>query len=224
MSFGQKLRIRKSHFSLLSGLVFVAVFWIGYRSIPDRYYKNRDDALITFSAARNLVEHGVVGVNSSGGRVEAYSTPAQFLLFYAFYAAARVPYETFAQWQTFVCAFLLGFFFIKFFRADYLWGLIFSFVSAVLCLHDPSFLEWHGSGMENPIVHVLFLVSIYLLYKMFLERRISYGSAFFLFAASIARIESIYYIGPLLLIFAFIWRREEKNLEGAKLAAVVFGL
>ena len=78
--------------------------------------------------------------------------------------------------------------------------------------------------MENPIAHGLFLVSIYLLYKMFLERRVTYSSAFLLFVAAIARIESIYYIGPLLVLFAFYWRRKEKNLKGAKLAAVVFGL
>ena len=224
MGFLKRIINRNLLFGCLSGLAFLVVFWVGYRNIPDRYYQNRDDALITFSHAKNLAEYGIVGVNPSGGRVEGYSTPIQFFLFYAVYKAARVSYADFTQWQTYICAFLLGFFFIKFFMSYPIWGMAFSLVAAVLCVRDPSFLEWHGSGMENPIVHVMFLISIYILYKMILEKRLNYSSAIILFAASIARVESIYYLGPLILLFAFYWHRNEKNAKGMTLAAIVFTL
>ena len=222
MAFLKRILNKNCIFAGLSGIIFLFVFWAGYRNIPDRFYKNRDDALITLSHARNLAEYGIVGVNPSGGRVEGYSTPAQFLLFYAIYKAVRLPFGIYTGWQTFVCAFLLGFFFIKFFKPAYAWGLAFSLTAAVLCVRDPSFLEWHGSGMENPIFHVLFLVSIYFLYKMVLERRIIPSAAIFLFIASISRVESIYYIGLLLLIFAVFFTKQEKNAKGIVLALVVF--
>jgi hypothetical protein len=95
----------------------LAVFWAAYRTVPAPYYQNRDDALITFSHARNLADYGIVGVNPSGGRVEGFSTPVQFALFYAAYKAAKIPYALFTLGQTFFCAFLLGFFFIKFFKS-----------------------------------------------------------------------------------------------------------
>jgi hypothetical protein len=224
MTFSRKFWNRDLLFACISGLIFLGVFWVAYRKIPDRFYKDRDDALITFSHAKNLAEFGIVGVNPSGGRVEGYSTPAQFILFFLVYKATRIPYAVFTIWQTFLCTFILGFTFVKFFKTNYVWGIFLSLVSALICVRDPSFLEWHGSGMENPIFHVLYLVSIYFLYKMVQEERIILSSVIFLFLASISRVESIYYVGPLLLVFAVIFTKQEGNAKGVVLALAVLFL
>lgn len=159
----KKTLYRDVLFAILSGFLFLGVFAFRYHRIPEGLYKNRDDAIITFSHARNLADFGSISVNPSGERVEGFSSPAQFMLFFAAYKATGISYETFADAQTLVFSFLLGFLFLKFFRPDYVFGGLAALLSAVLLTMDTSFIEWHGSGMENAVTHVAFLAGLYVL-------------------------------------------------------------
>ena len=69
-------------FSLIGGLIFLGIFLWGYQRIPVDYYENRDDGIITLSHAKNLADYGTVSVNPSGERVEAFSAPTQFFIYY----------------------------------------------------------------------------------------------------------------------------------------------
>ena len=190
---------------LVGGLIFVFFFYWRYANIPDELYQTRDDGVITMSHARNLVEYGFIGVNPSGERVEGYSAPAQFWAYAAAYALTGVDYHTFAAAQTALCTFLLGAIFILFFRENRRWAIAITALAALLLSWHYPFLGWHGSGMENAITHVLFLAAALILFNFARRRRIVYPWAIVIFLASISRIDSIYYIAPILVIFSLYW-------------------
>ena len=218
----KKNRWRNALFGILSGFLFLGVFAFRYHQIPDGLYKNRDDAIITFSHARNLADFGSIGINPSGERVEGFSSPAQFMLFFAAYKATRISYETFTQAQTFVFSFLLGFLFLKFFKPDYIFGGLAALLSAILLTMDTSFIEWHGSGMENAVTHVAFLAGLYALYRALDGSGIRPVAVLIVFLATIARTEAMYYFGPLLLIFAFLYNKKHGNRRGWGFASIIF--
>ena len=85
---------------LLGGALFVALFTLRYQALVPQDYTERDDGIITMSHARNLVEYGFLGVNPSGGRVEAYSAPVQMVTYAALYAAPGLSYASYARLQT----------------------------------------------------------------------------------------------------------------------------
>lgn len=210
-------------FAVIAGMMVLLVFVFGYKHIPENFYEYRDDGIITMSHAKNLADYGVIGINPSGERVEGYSTPAQFLSYYILYSLTGLSFKTYSTLQTFLAAFLLGFIFIKFFKSNCYIGLILTLFSALLLIKNPSFLGWHGSGMENAITHVLFLAAVYLLYKMYHQEKINYYFAPILFLAAVARIESIYYILPLLIIFALSWYFTRNDMAGFKFLLAVLG-
>jgi hypothetical protein len=211
-------------FAVISAAIFLVVFHYGYKQIPKHFYEYRDDGIITMSHAKNLADYGSIGINPSGERVEGYSAPGQFLSYYIFYKLSGISYKAYSNLQTLLATFLLGFIFIKFFKSNYLVGLIMSFISALLLAKNPSFLGWHGSGMENAVIHVLFLASIYLLYKMYTEAKINYYYTIVLFLAAVARIESIYYIFPLLVIFSLFWYFKNKDFSGVYFSLIILGV
>ena len=213
---------------LVGGLIFVFFFYWRYSNIPETLYQTRDDGVITMSHARNLVEYGFIGVNPSGGRVEGFSAPAQFWAYAAAYALTSVGYHTFAVAQTAVCAFLLGAVFILFFRESRLWAVAITALAGLLLSWHYSFLGWHGSGMENAITHVLFLAAALILFSFARNGRIVYPWAVVVFLASISRIDSIYYIGPALVIFSVWWwltfRGLRQGMRGCWFSLAVVGL
>ena len=213
---------------LVGGLIFVFFFYWRYSNIPETLYQTRDDGVITMSHARNLVEYGFIGVNPSGGRVEGYSAPAQFWVYAATYALTSVDYHTFAAAQTALCTFLLGAIFILFFRENRRWAIAITALAALLLSWHYSFLGWHGSGMENAITHVLFLAAALILFSFARNGRIVYPWAVVVFLASISRVDSIYYIGPALVIFSVWWwlafRGLRQGVRGCYFSLAVVGL
>src|ERR1700730_10832881 len=93
---------------LFGSAAFLCVFRYHLKSIPSANYENRDDALITLSHARNLVEFGFIGVSPSGERVEGFSAPAQFWIAAGAYRLTRFDYATFFRWQLTLGTLLLG--------------------------------------------------------------------------------------------------------------------
>ena len=209
---------------LIGGVIFSALSFWSYSAIDGNLYQVRDDGVITMSHARNWVDYGFIGVNPSGGRVEGYSAPVQFLVYAIAYRLSGLSYDTYAAAQTVIATFLLGGLFILFFRDHRVYAVILTGLAALLLFNLMPFLQWHGSGMENAITHTLFLAAVLILVSFAKSGKITYPLALIVFLATISRIDSVYHIAPLLLIFSLFWWFTFKNPGGLYFSLVVFGL
>ena len=218
--------VQLSLLSLSGGLIFVVFFYWAYSNIDSSLYEVRDDGVITMSHAKNLVDYGFIGVSPSGGRVEGYSAPVQFFVYAAAYGLTGIGYETYAYVQTALFTFLLGALFILFFKENRARAVALCVFAAFILSTQMPFLLWHGSGMENPIMHVLFLATLLILYSFAKDEKINYPIAYLwaiiVFLATIARLESVYHIAPLLVIFSGFWLFRFKNLSGFYFSFLVF--
>lgn len=201
-------------FATLGGLVFLLIFYIAYAQIDSDFYQHRDDGLITLSHAKNWIDFGFIGVNPSGERLEGYSAPVQFFLFALAYLLGGVSYTSFMDWQTLLGTFLLGYIFVLYFVRQPYFALGAAALAAIALTLCTSFLEWHASGMENAITHVLFAGSVYLLYRFALKKKIQFVWVFIFALASLSRLDGIYHIFPILLCFALYWYFVEKKWQG----------
>lgn len=201
-------------YALAGGVIFVAIFYIAYGFIPSDYYHHRDDGLITLSHAKNWIDFGFIGVNPSGERLEGYSAPVQFFLFALAYLLGGISYASFMDWQTLLGTFLLGYIFVLYFVRQPYFALGAAALGAIGLTFCTSFLEWHGSGMENAITHVLFAGSVYLLYRFALERKIQFAWVLIFVLASLSRLDGLYHLFPILLCFAIYWFFVEKKWQG----------
>ena len=201
-------------FAILGGLIFVLIFYIAYGQIDSNFYHHRDDGLITLSHAKNWIDFGFIGVNPSGERLEGYSAPVQFFLFALAYLLGSISYTSFMDWQTLLGTFLLGYVFILYFVRQPYFALGAAVLAAIALTLCTSFLEWHASGMENPITHVLFAGSVYLLYRFALRQKIQFSWVIIFVLASLSRLDGIYHIFPILLCFALYWYFVEKKWQG----------
>lgn len=210
--------------SLLGGLLFVLVFHWAYSDIPGEFYQVRDDGVITMSHARNLVDYGFIGVNPSGGRVEGYSAPIQLFLYAAAYAVTGIGYAAYSEAQTVAATFLLGVLLTLFFQERQILTLGLTGVAAVFLTFLRPFLLWHGSGMENAVTHVLVLATVLTLIFSIRRGQFRYELIVPVFLASISRIEGIYYIGPLLIVFGGFWLGAFRDWHGVRFSLMVLGL
>jgi hypothetical protein len=201
-------------FAILGGLIFLLIFYIAYGQIDSNFYHHRDDGLITLSHAKNWIDFGFIGVNPSGERLEGYSAPVQFFLFALAYLLGSISYTLFMDWQTLLGTFLLGYIFVLYFVRQPYFALGAAVLAAIALTLCTSFLEWHASGMENPITHVLFAGSVYLLYRFALQQKIQFAWVIIFVLASLSRLDGIYHIFPILLCFALYWYFVEKKWQG----------
>ena len=206
------------------GIIFLGFFYWAYSGINSDFYQVRDDGVITMSHAKNLVDYGFIGVSPSGERIEGYSAPVQFFIYASAYALTGVSYDLYASIQTLICTFLLGGLFTRFFKENITLSLLITTISAFILSKHTAFLQWHGSGMENPITHVLFLSTVLILYSFSQKEKIFYPFAFIVFLATISRVDSVYHIAPLLVIFSIFWLFTFKNLRGLYFSVIVFFL
>lgn len=205
---------RLNIFSILGGTIFLVIFLIGYSNIEDNLYQYRDDGLITMSNGKNLVDYGFVGINPSGPRVESSSSPLQTLLFATVNYLFNVDYKLYANLQTMIATFIIGFVFIRFFSDKLLRGTAITIICAIGLTFAYPFFLWHGSGMENALIHALFLFTVYILYQFYQSSKINNWMVLIVFFATIVRIDSIYHIFPVLLTFSIYWYLEKKDLKG----------
>lgn len=204
---------------VFAGIMVLVIFGLSYSQIPSNYYWSRDDGVITLSHARNLVDYGVISVNPSGGRVEGYSSPAQFLIYTVLFKVFGLSYNAYFLIQTIVASFMLGYCLMLFFE-DAPWrGLVLTLIAVSFLSRDVSFLMWHASGMENAITHVLFVLAAYAMVSVtcaeeFQLRHFLYVPVVFL--ATISRIEAVYYTFPVMgicLVISLIFRERPRKLR-----------
>ena len=210
--------------SLLGGLLFVLIFEMAYDGIPDHLYQVRDDGVITMSHARNLVDYGFIGINPSGGRVEGYSAPVQLFLYAAAYAVTGVGYAVWSGAQTVAATFLLGVLLVLFFGERKLLAVGLTGVAALFLTLLRPFLLWHGSGMENAITHVLILATVLILFFLVRAGRMHYWLAVPVFLASISRVDGIFHVGPLLIVFGGVWLAAFRDWRGVRFSLLAAGL
>lgn len=205
---------KKWNLPIVGGCLFSLIFFYWYARLDPDYYTLRDDGVITLSHAKNLVDYGFIGVGPSGERVEGYSAPVQFFIYALTYLITGADFSTFAKSQTLFCTFALGFLFALYFNEKIYFSVIATAATAISLTQLTSFIQWHGSGMENAITHTLFALTVYILFKFARDRHIDLKLAIVPFLASISRIEGIYHIFPLLLIFSAYWVTFEKSAKG----------
>ena len=210
--------------SVIGGSIFLASFYWGYSGIPDDFYRVRDDGVITMSHARNLVDYGFIGVNPSGGRVEGFSAPVQFFVYAAAYALGEIAYDAYAELQTLVATFALGALFILFFRENGIHAICVTTIGGLLLSRLASFIEWHGSGMENAVTHVLILATILILVESGRRCHASYPMAIVVFLASISRVDGMFHVGPLLIILSAYLMAAHRSRQGMYFSGIVLGL
>ena len=198
---------------LMGGIIFVSVFlFLGFTKYGMDNYFARDDGLITLSHGKNLADYGFIGINPSGERVEGYSAPVQFFIYYFLYLVTRIGFFGYNVLQNLAFSFLLGVVFIQFIGFKKGQSLLYSLAAAVILTAQASFIGWHGSGMENPITHVLFAATCVFLFQSLVNgKTLSPWQVIIVFFASISRLESIYHIGAVLLVYLIIWFIQYKD-------------
>ncbi len=205
----------------LGGAIFLLFFYFHYQDIDPAKYTYRDDGIITLSHAKNFVDHGHIGVDPSGKRIEGFSAPAQFWIYTVVYGLTHLHWLDFATAQTVLCTFLIGFFFIQFFRKQPFPGLLMTTFAAWFLTWHVRFLEWHGSGMENAWTHLFFLLLVYLSWRMVERGKINYWWVIWGFLAVVSRTESVFHIAPVLVLFAGYYRSRHQSWRGLHWALAV---
>ena len=200
-------------YSIICGLFFVLIFFLCSKYIPSSYYLNRDDGIITLSHAKNWVDYGFIGVSPSGEKIEGFSAPVEFLLYSLCYFLFKMDYTVFTNLQIYTSTFIIGYVFSLFFE-NKITKLILSICIAYALTRFRSFFEWHYSGMENAITHALFILTIFCFYNMYKSGKIPLYLSLIPFFASISRVEGIYHIFPILVVFSFFFfqRYHSKNV------------
>lgn len=200
----------------LGGIIFLICLGTFYWLVDPQLYALRDDGLITLSHARHLVEFGFIGVSPSGERIEAHSTPLQFLITSLVYAMTGASYGDYAIWQTLICSWLLGVLLTLHMPPEGYARLYMPALAGIMLALATSFVSWHGSGMENAITHALLAMTVFMLHDFARSSRIRFSLAVVPFLASIARVDSLYHVLPLLLIFAGYWRHQSGDWRGLR--------
>lgn len=214
---------------LIGAGVFSLVFHRHLRQVPAAAYEARDDAVITLSHARNLVEYGFVGVSPSGERIEGFSAPLQFAVAAVTYRVSGFDYATFFTWQMELGTVLLGIGFAALLlgsassdiTASRLLFIGLAIVaSAEVLATSRAFLLWHASGMENAYKIVLFVWLLWALDSMLRSRRIKIWVSVVVGLSSLTRADAIVPVSMVLGTFAVLWWLRERNLQGFKFAVV----
>ncbi|MEZ4846414.1 MAG: hypothetical protein R2877_05570 [Bdellovibrionota bacterium] len=213
------MRSNQKIFTVLGMLIVFLVISLRYMWIDPNLYQLRDDGIITLSHAKNWVDYGFIGINPSGGKVEGTSAPLQFLIYSGVYLFTGMGYAAFGQIMTAICTLLMGLSIALLFKDRKHVSLAFSFLFATFLSFQSSFIEWHGSGMENSITHALFLLTVVGFASMLWNEKIDYRWLIVVFLASISRIDSIFHLFPVWVLFGLFWWFLQKNTKGFLLIA-----
>ena len=185
--------------------------------VAETRYIDRDDAVITLSHARNLVEYGFVGVSPSGERIEGFSAPLQF------FVAAAIPTQS---GRSTITAFpladaartiALGAAFAALLVPTHVDAFRLVLAGAAVVLggyilgNSTAFLWWHASGMENVYKSVALLALIGVFDGMLRAGRIWWGALPLITLAAITRIDAIVPVGILLATFTALWLARRRN-------------
>jgi len=147
------------------GFAWLLLFSLRLSSVPSSWWRARDDAVITLSAALNLAHYGSIGASPGGNRVEDFSTPLQFALALAVFKIKPTSYQVFLEWQVALSLVLTGALIVALLlrtlrprpagRRAPLTAILLSLGVALVILASWTTTGWIASGMENSLVLVL---------------------------------------------------------------------
>ena len=206
--------------SLVAGAAYVLIFE-RLAPLPKAEINYRDDAVITLSHAKNLVDYGSIGVDAAGARVEGFSTPLQFWVFFLAYALTRCGYPAFLDWQVTCCNFLLGVAVLALFRPRLGSGLLLTLGVGVWLTTSLRFFGWHGSGMENSYMHVLFVALLAGCARSLTRRVVPAWLLVCALLASLCRLESIVHVAPVLVLWSAAYYAEQRSFAAMRGSALV---
>jgi hypothetical protein len=163
------MRIFHGNFLISFAGVIIWTFLSLYKlnTVPKHWWQYRDDSVIHLSQALNFVQYGSVGV-SPGGRVEAVSSPLNFLISIPFFSANnQLDFATYLDRYLLVTLLLLGL------SVSYAVNQIFNSYSLdlkhkiitqvalyVWFISSWTTFGWIVSGMENVLIVILFSILI----------------------------------------------------------------
>ena len=206
--------IGQALWALLAIVAFCAVLYgFGYIHIPGKFYQYRDDALICYSHAVNLVDHGFVGVNPSGERVEGYSTPLLFICYWVYYLISGGSFQTYADIQTYSLTALMGLLLYGISPVKGWRGVLAVALAALLLSQQTRWMQWHASGMENPLSETAMLASIYAILQG-VQGRARLWHAWPFALLGLARVEFLFYLLPLLALYTLLLWQQEESIAG----------
>lgn len=208
--------------ALVGACLFAFVFSYRLSDVPADNYQFRDDAVITLSHARNLVEFGFIGVSPSGERVQGFSAPLQFWIAAAIYRVVPFEYATFLGWQSVVGTLLLGTLVAVLLVAGATnfgvirLGLVVLALaaSAVVLASSRAFLLWHASGMENVYKCAALLGLLWALDRALREKRGLLFAAGLTFIASLTRADAVVPVAALVGTFVVLWWWRYRDVRG----------
>ena len=209
-------------FALASGALWLVIF-TRFAPLPKDAYSYRDDAVITLSHAKNLVDYGAIGVDPAAARVEGFSTPLQFWVFAGAYLLSKCGYPSFLDAQVWICTFLLGCAVLPLFRPHYWLGLLLSAAMAFWLTTTLRFFGWHHSGMENAYTHVLFVATLACFCDSLQRRRVTRFALLCAWLATLARVESIVHVAPLIAIWATAYYTMHRSWDAHRGGLIVLG-
>ncbi len=195
--------------ALVAVIGFCALLYgFGYKHINPEFFLNRDDALICYSHAVNLVDYGFSGVNPSGERVEAYSTPLLFITFWIYYALTHGSFEMYVLLQTVVCTVLMAWLIFRASPFDGWRAVGLTLGIGLLLSQHTRWMQWHASGMENALTEVAMLGTVAAIMRG-LQGKPSLWHAIPIGLLGIARVEFVFFSVPLAGLYLLIQNREK---------------
>jgi hypothetical protein len=217
--------------ALLWGLLIA----IRLGQVPFGWWRWRDDAVITLSHAKNLVDHGTIGLSPGGNRVEGYSSPLQFAIACVFFFLTGAGYETFLDLQSIVCVLLIGALvtllpFLVCRRAGlsgrdaYVASFVTSGAVLVVVVSSWSTIGWLVSGMENPYAIVLGLSMVLWIGRGLRRGRDIVVAGVLLGLFGLVRVEFAFFMVPFALAFGVIAARDVKSITRVRAVALAWGV
>lgn len=217
--------------ALLWGLVVA----IRLGQVPLGWWRWRDDAVITLSHAKNLVDHGTIGLSPGGNRVEGYSSPLQFIIACVFFFVTGAGYETFLDLQTISCILLIGALatLLPFLvcrraglvgRAAHVASLITSGAVLAVVVSSWSTIGWLVSGMENPYAIVLGLALVLWIGRGLRRGRDIVIGGVLLGLFGLVRVEFALFMVPFALAFGSIAARDVKTISRVRAVTLAWGV
>lgn len=214
----------------VSAILALGLAWLGLSTVASNWWLARDDAVITFSHARNLIEFGTVGV-SPGDRVEGFSSPLQFLLSAGFLALHDFDFNLLSLVVLTICLAITGAMTFLFFNAvsrrsgfDVHAAPLFTTLATVVFLigitSHWTVIGWVASGMENApaLALVVTVAATYPLLRRSGTWPMVPSAALGLLA--ITRVEFAAFITPLLVLFVLELREPAGEDRTASESAV----
>ncbi len=218
---------------LAGASLWILLFGLRLRRVPVHWWRWRDDAVITLSAALNLARFGSIGPSPGGTRVEDFSSPLQFFLGWTVFSVRPTSYQSFLDCSVVIALAVSGGFTASLLHATAKGGpepprrpltaaLLLATLTASLILVSWAATGWLVSGMENSLILLLGATIAYLAVRSSSRSRHILVFAVALALLGSARTDFPLFMSPLLAAAGYhTWQNTGPGRRRAALLVVV---